>query len=305
MIAFVVRRVIGLIATVWIVYTATFFLMYAVPGGPFSADRKLDPEVEANLKRAYNLDLPVYEQYFIQLGRALRGDLGPSYRLADFTVAEIIAQGLPISAALGVLALAFAILLGMAAGIVSAVYRGTIADVLLMTAATIGIALPSFVIASLAILLFVFLMPLFPAAGWGTVRQLVLPAMCLGALYAAEIARITRTGMLDTLSQDYIRTARAKGLGQTAVVLRHALPGTLLPVVSFLGPATAGILTGSIVVEKIFAIPGLGWHFVQAALQRDFLLEMGLVLLYTVLLYTMNFLVDLSYAVLDPRVELR
>ena len=305
MIAFVVRRVIGLIATVWIVYTVTFFLMYAVPGGPFSTDRKLDPEVEANLKRAYNLDLPVYEQYFIQLGRALRGDLGPSYRLADFTVAEIIAQGLPISAALGVLALAFAIVLGMPAGIVSAVYRGTIADVLLMTAATIGIALPSFVIASLAILLFVFLIPLFPAAGWGTVRQLVLPAMCLGALYAAEIARITRTGMLDTLSQDYIRTARAKGLGQAAVVLRHALPGTLLPVVSFLGPATAGILTGSIVMEKIFAIPGLGWHFVQAALQRDFLLEMGLVLLYTVLLCAMNFLVDLSYAILDPRVELR
>ena len=305
MTAFVVRRLVGLVITVWIVYTVTFFLMYAVPGGPFSADRKLDPEVEANLKRAYNLDLPVYEQYLIQLGRALRGDLGPSYRLADFTVTEILAQGLPISASLGVLALAFAILLGMAAGIVSAVYRGTIADVLLMTAATIGIALPSFVIASLAILLFVFLIPLFPAAGWGTVRQLVLPAICLGALYAAEIARITRTGMLDTLSQDYIRTARAKGLGQAAIVLRHALPGTLLPVVSFLGPATAGILTGSIVVEKIFAIPGLGWHFVQAALQRDFLLEMGLVLLYTVLLYTMNFLVDLSYAILDPRVELR
>jgi oligopeptide transport system permease protein len=260
--------------------------------------------VEANLKRAYNLDLPVYQQYFIQLGRAVRGDLGPSYRLADFTVAEIIAQGLPISAALGVLALAFAIVLGLAAGIVSAVYRGTVADVLLMTAATIGIALPSFVIASLAILLFVFLIPLFPAAGWGTVRQLVLPAICLGALYAAEIARITRTGMLDTLSQDYIRTARAKGLGQTAIVLRHALPGTLLPVVSFLGPATAGILTGSVVMEKIFAIPGLGWHFVQAALQRDILLEMGLVLLYTVLLCTMNFLVDLSYAILDPRVEL-
>jgi oligopeptide transport system permease protein len=174
-----------------------------------------------------------------------------------------------------------------------------------MTAATIGIALPSFVIASLAILLFVFLIPLFPAAGWGTVRQLVLPAVCLGALYAAEIARITRTGMLDTLSQDYIRTARAKGLGQTAIVLRHALPGTLLPVVSFLGPATAGILTGSVVMEKIFAIPGLGWHFVQAALQRDILLEMGLVLLYTVLLCTMNFLVDLSYAILDPRVELK
>ena len=301
---FVVRRLVGLVVTLWIVFTVTFLLMHAVPGGPFSTERKLDPEIEANLKRAYDLDRPLYEQYFIQLARAAQGDLGPCYRLADFTVNEVIAQGLPISASLGILALAFAVGLGMVAGIVSAVYRGSAADVLLMTAATVGIALPSFVIASLAILLFVFLVPLFPAAGWGTPQQLVLPAICLGALYAAEIARITRTGMLDTLSQDYIRTARAKGLGQAAIVLRHALPGTLLPVVSFLGPATAGILTGSIVIEKIFAIPGLGWHFVQAALQRDYLLEMGLVLLYTVLLYTMNFLVDLSYAVLDPRVEL-
>jgi oligopeptide transport system permease protein len=304
MTAFVARRLIGLVLTLWVVFTVTFFLLHAVPGGPFSSERQLDPEIEANMRRSMNLDLPLYQQYFIQLGRTVRGDLLPSLRLKDFPVTEVIAQGLPVSAALGVLALAFAIILGMAAGIISAVYRGSLPDVLLMTAATIGIALPSFVIASLAILLFVFLIPLFPAAGWGSLRQLVLPAMCLGALYAAEIARITRTGMLDTLSQDYIRTARAKGLGQASVVLRHALPGTLLPVVSFLGPATAGILTGSIVVEKIFAIPGLGWHFVQAALQRDYTLEMGLVLLYTVLLYTMNFLVDLSYAILDPRVEL-
>jgi oligopeptide transport system permease protein len=304
MTAFVVRRLIGLVLTLWVVFTVTFFLLHAVPGGPFSSERQLDPEIEANMRRSMNLDLPLYQQYFIQLGRTVRGDLLPSLRLKDFPVVEVIAQGLPVSAALGVLALAFAIILGMAAGIISAVYRGSLPDVLLMTAATIGIALPSFVIASIAIMLFVFLIPLFPAAGWGSFRQLVLPAMCLGALYAAEIARITRTGMLDTLSQDYIRTARAKGLGQATVVLRHALPGTLLPVVSFLGPATAGILTGSIVVEKIFAIPGLGWHFVQAALQRDYTLEMGLVLLYTVLLYTMNFLVDLSYAILDPRVEL-
>ena len=304
MTAFILRRLVGLVVTLWIVFTATFLLMHAVPGGPFSSERQIDAEIKANLERAYDLDRPLYEQYFSQLGRAIRGDLGPCYRLADFTVNEVIAQGLPISASLGVLALAFAVVLGMSAGIVSAVYRGSPADLLLMTAATLGIALPSFVIASVAITVFVFTLGLFPAAGWGTVGHLVLPAICLGALYAAEVARITRTGMLDTLSQDYIRTARAKGLGKAAVVLRHALPGTMLPVVSFLGPATAGILTGSIVIEKIFAIPGLGWHFVQAALQRDYLLEMGLVLLYTLLLYTMNFLVDLSYAILDPRVEL-
>jgi oligopeptide transport system permease protein len=305
MTTFVVRRLIGIALTLWIVYTITFFLIRAVPGGPFSSERQLDPEIEANLKRAYNLHLPVYQQYFIEIGKALRGNLGISTKLQDFTVTDVVVQGFPISAALGLLALTFALLLGLAAGITSAVYRGSAADVLLMSAATIGIAVPSFVIASLAILLFVFLVPLFPAAGWGTVWHLVLPALCLGALYAAEIARITRTGMLDTLSQDYIRTAQAKGLSQAAVVLRHALPGTMLPVVSFLGPATAGILTGSVVIEKIFAIPGLGWHFVQAALQRDFTLEMGLVLLYTALLCVMNFLVDISYAILDPRVELK
>jgi oligopeptide transport system permease protein len=187
---------------------------------------------------------------------------------------------------------------------VSAAYRGSIADVALMSVATIGIALPSFVVAGLAILVFVFMIPIFPAAGWGTFQQLVLPAACLGALYAAEIARITRSSMLDVLSQDHIRTARAKGLSQSAVLLRHALPGAMLPVVSFLGPATAGILTGSVVIEKIFAIPGLGWHFVQAALQRDYTLTMGLVLLYTFMLFMLNFLVDLSYRILDPRVEL-
>jgi oligopeptide transport system permease protein len=278
--------------------------MRAVPGGPYSGERNLPPEIEENIKHRYRLDLPLYEQYLIELKNVASGDLGMSVRLYDFDVNRIIAQGLPISAALGILALMFALTLGLAAGIVSAAYRGSIADVALMSVATIGIALPSFVVAGLAILLFVFIFPIFPPAGWGTFQQLVLPAVCLGALYAAEIARITRSSMLDVLSQDHIRTARAKGLGQAAVLLRHALPGALLPVVSFLGPATAGILTGSVVIEKIFAIPGLGWHFVQAALQRDYTLTMGLVLLYTFLLFTLNFLVDLSYRILDPRVEL-
>jgi oligopeptide transport system permease protein len=289
----------------WIVFTASFLLMRAVPGGPYSGERNLPPEIEENIRHRYRLDLPLYEQYLVELGNVVRLDFGLSLRLLDFDVNRVIAQGLPISAALGIFALAFAVTLGLSAGIVSALYRGSLADRLLMSLATIGIALPSFVIAGLAIMLFVFKIPIFPAAGWGTLRQLILPAICLGTLYAAEIARIARTGMLDALSQDYVRTARAKGLSWLTVALRHALPGAMLPVVSFLGPAVAGILTGSVVIERIFAIPGLGWHFVQAALQRDYTLAMGLVLLYTLLLYTMNFLVDLSYGILDPRVELK
>jgi oligopeptide transport system permease protein len=305
MITFILRRLVGMLLTLWVVFTVSFFLMRAVPGGPYSGERNLPPEIEANIKHRYRLDLPWYDQYTYELGNVLHGDFGLSLRLYDFNVNQIIVQGLPISASLGILAMAFALALGLTAGIASAVSRGSFADVTLMSVATVGIALPNFVIASLAIILFVFLIPVFPAAGWGSFQQLVLPAMCLGALYAAEIARIVRTGMLDVLSQDYIRTARAKGLSEFNVVMRHALPGALLPVVSFLGPATAGILTGSVVIERIFAIPGLGWHFVQAATQRDYTLAMGLVLLYTALLFTMNFLVDLSYGILDPRVELK
>jgi oligopeptide transport system permease protein len=302
---FILRRFLGLIFTLWIVFTLSFLLMRAVPGGPYSNERNLPPEIEENFKERYELNLPIYEQYWNRLREMVRGDLGPSQRLLDFSVNEVIRQGLPVSACLGILALTFAITLGLCAGIVSALYRGSMADIALMSIATVGIALPSFVIGGLSIMLFVFVIPIFPAAGWGTLRQLVLPAICLGSVYAAEIARITRTGMLDALSQDFVRTARAKGLSELAVALRHALPTALLPVVSFLGPAVAGILTGSVVVERIFAIPGLGWHFVQSALQRDYTVSMGLVLLYTLLLYSMNFLVDLSYSILDPRVELK
>jgi oligopeptide transport system permease protein len=219
-------------------------------------------------------------------------------------VNEIVAQGLPISVALGLAALAFAVALGLAAGIVSALRRQSVWDLSLMSLATIGIAIPDFVVAGVMIMLLVFTVPLFPAAGWGELDHLVLPAFCLGAPYAAYIARLTRTGMLDVLSQDFIRTAYAKGLPPRSVVFRHALRSALLPVVSFLGPATAGILTGSLVVERIFNIPGLGSHFIEAALQRDYTLAMGMVLLYTALLYTMNLLVDLAYVWLDPRVKL-
>lgn len=289
--------------TLWVVFTVSFFLMRAVPGGPFDSERNLPPEIEANMMRRYHLDDPLWNQYWRQLSNTIQGDLGDCYR-RDLPVDRYIREGLPVSAALGLLALVFSMVLGITAGIVSAVHRGSVSDLALRSVATVGIALPNFVVAGLAIIGFVFLFPVFPAAGWGSVRQLILPAFCLGAPYAAYVARIMRTSMLDVLSQDYIRTARAKGLTKRQVVLRHALPGALLPIMSFLGPATAGILTGSLVIERIFYIPGLGSHFVQAALDRDYTLAMGLVLLYTVLLYTMNVLVDISYALLDPRIEL-
>jgi oligopeptide transport system permease protein len=305
MLTFIFKRLVWMLVTLWVVFTLSFFLMRAVPGGPFDSDRRLEPDIEKNMLRRYHLDEPLPQQYWRELQNVFfRFDFGYSYKQADFTVNRIIAQGLPVSAALGVLALAFAISLGLVAGITSAVRRGSLPDLALMTLATIGIALPNFVVAGISILFFVFLIPIFPPAGWGSFQQLVLPALCLGAPHAADVARITRTSMLDVLSQDHIRTARAKGLSAARVVWGHALPGALLPVVSYLGPAIAYILTGSLVIEQIFAIPGLGSHFVEAALQRDYTLAMGCVLLYTVILFTMNLIVDLSYSVLDPRVEL-
>jgi oligopeptide transport system permease protein len=303
-IAFLFKRLLWMVLTLWVVFTISFFLMRAVPGGPFDSERRLEPEIEANIKRRYHLDEPLIQQYWRELKNVARLDLGYSYKLGDYTVNRVILEGLPVSMALGTLALAFALALGLVAGITSAVRRGSVADLALMSLATIGIALPSFVIAGVSIILFVFLVPIFPAAGWGSFDQLVLPALCLGAPYAADVARISRTSMLDVLSQDHIRTARAKGLSPTRVIWGHALPGAMLPIVSFLGPAVAGILTGSLVIEQIFAIPGLGSHFIQASLQRDYTLAMGCELLYTVILFTMNTLVDMSYSFLDPRVEL-
>lgn len=302
MIAFLFRRLIWMVLTVWVVFTITWFLADATPGTPFDTEREFAPEVRANLMRRYNLHLPTFQRYRLDLWNLVQGDLGVSSKMADFTVNRVVAECWPVSAALGALALSLAMVLGLPAGIVSAVRRGSLADVGLMSIATIGIALPNFVIAGFAILLFSFTIPLLPPAGWGSPSNLVLPAFCLGAPYAAYIARIARTGMLDVLSQDFIRTARAKGLRPAHVILTHALPTAVMPVVSFLGPAVAGIISGSLVVEQLFAIPGLGFAFVQAAIVNDTTMSMGLVVLYTILLFTMNTLVDVAYTLLDPRV---
>jgi oligopeptide transport system permease protein len=322
---FLARRLLWFVLTVWAVVTLSFFLMRSVRGGPFSAERALHPAIEHNLEARYHLDWPQWKQYLqyvgpLNLGQGgfrfvggdgsdpfggvLACDLGPSYRYRDFTVNEILAQSLPVSLTLGALALAWALVIGLTAGVASALLRGSALDVLVRLTATLGIALPNFVLAGLLIVGLCFATGWLPPAGWGRLEHLVLPSFVLGAPFAAYIARLTRSGVLDVLSQDYVRTAVAKGLPPRIVVTRHVLRGALLPVISYLGPAAAGVLTGSLVVEKIFAIPGTGTHFVNSALNRDYTLSMGVTILYTVLVYSLNVVVDLAYTFLDPRIKL-
>jgi oligopeptide transport system permease protein len=322
---FLLRRFAWFLVTIFVVVTFSFVLMRQVRGGPFDGERSLNPAIEANIQARYHLDWPLWKQYahyvgpfnldergpaFLggdgsaRFGGVLTGDFGPSYKYRDFTVNDIVGQSLPISMTLGAVALLWALLLGLTAGVLSALRRGSRLDVSLRVAATAGIALPNFTIAGFLVILFVFLVPLLPVAGYGTWRHLLLPGFALGAPFAAYIARLTRTGMLEVLSQDYIRTAHAKGLPPRLVLLRHAIRGGILPVVSYLGPATAGILTGSLVIERIFAIPGMGSHFVNSALNRDYTLAMGVTILYTVLVYGLNTLVDVVYTLLDPRISL-
>ncbi len=304
MMRFLVRRAIWLVLTLWIVFTISFFLMRNTKGGPFDGERTLEPAVKKQLEARYHLDKPFWKQYWLTIGNYLSGDFGYSIKMPDQRVSYFVREGLPISATLGLLSLSLAIVIGVTIGVLAALRRGRIIDTSLMALATIGIALPNFILASLAVLLFAFVWHWFPPAGWGDPEHLILPVCCLAAPYAAYIARLTRTSMLEVLGQDYLRTAMAKGLSPSRIVIRHALRGALLPVVTYLGPAAAGILTGSLVIEQTFGIPGLGTHFVKAALTYDYTLCMGLVLLYTLILYTLNFLVDLSYSWLDPRVKL-
>jgi oligopeptide transport system permease protein len=300
---FLLRRAGWVVLTLWVVYTVSFLLMRSVPGGPFSSERQLPEAIRRNFEERYRTDDPLLVQYLDHFGRALRGDLGMSFKLGDFSVNDVIYQGFPVSASLGILAINFALLFGITAGVLSASRRNSPIDAGFMSLAAVGVAVPNFILASLAIVVFVFWFHLLPAGGWGTLKQLILPSLCLAAPIAAYVARLTRAGMLDVLNLDYIRTAYAKGLPESKVVIRHALRGSLLPVISYLGPATAAVLTGSPIVEKIFNIPGMGSHFVEAALQRDYTLSLGLVMAYTALLLMMNTLVDFSYALIDPRVK--
>ncbi|MFQ5956228.1 MAG: ABC transporter permease [Candidatus Brocadiales bacterium] len=302
--AFVIRRFVWLVIVLFVIATASFFLMRFAPGGPFDKERSLPEAIEKNLRAKYHLDRPLGVQYLIYMGGLIKGDLGPSFKYRNRSVNEIIAQSFPISLTLGLYALSLALIAGVSAGTFAAVKKHSAFDFATMSVAMLGISLPNFFLGLILLLIFCFKLPLFPAAGWGGPGQMVLPVLTLAAPFTAYIARLMRASMLDVLSQHYIRTARAKGLSEFQVVSRHALKNAITPVVSYMGPAAAAVLTGSIVIEKIFAVPGLGTHFVNAALNRDYTLVMGTVLLYSLLLVLFNLIVDIIYSFIDPRVKL-
>jgi oligopeptide transport system permease protein len=301
---YILRRLLYFIPTLVAIYTLAFLLMHAAPGSPFAQEKGLPPEVLQARMAEYHLDRPLIVQYGLYAWDlvTLRGHASIRYPNRN-VIGDIMAPAFPVSLSLGVFALGLAVMVGTAAGVASAARPRSLMDYAAMAGAMIGISQPSFVIASLLMAVFAFSLRWLPVGGWGSPSQIVLPAVALAALPAAYIARLVRTGMLEVLSADFIRTARAKGLTERRVLLDHALPTAWLPVLGYLGPAAAQIFTGSFVVEKIFAIPGLGTHFVDSALQRDHPLILATILLYAVLLVVFNLLVDVGYAWLDPRIR--
>jgi oligopeptide transport system permease protein len=303
--SYAARRVAGFLPVLFVIVSCAFFVMRLAPGGPFDQDRALPEQVRTNIEARYHLDEPLWRQYLRYLGDVIRGDLGPSFRYPDRTVNELLALGFPVSLQLGGCAMLVAILLGGSAGLVAGVRRNSPLDYLSMSLALGGVSVPNFVLGPLLMLVFAVGLGWLPVAGWGSWRHVILPAVTLGSFYAAYIARLTRAGLLEVIGQDFIRTARAKGLREAVVILRHALPCAVLPVVTYLGPAAAAVLTGSVVVETIFSIPGIGRYFVGGALNRDYTLVLGTVLAYSLLLLLFNLIVDLLSAWLDPRVQIR
>lgn len=303
MLRFITRRLLETIPVLFAIITATFFMIRFVPGGPFTAERGISPEILRNLEEHYGLNQPLHIQYFEYLGNLLKGDLGPSFKYPNRTVNEIIADKLPTSLELGSWSLLVALLIGLPLGVLAAVKRNTWIDYLCSSTAMIGICVPTFVMGPLLILLFAIHLRWVNASGWYEPIDRILPSIVLGFFYSAYITRLTRGGMLDILNQDFIRTARAKGASEARVVFKHGLRGGLLPVVSFLGPAIAGILTGSFVIETIFQIPGLGREFVNSAFNRDYTLVLGTVILYATLVVALNLVVDVVQVWLNPRLK--
>lgn len=303
MLRYAIKRLGGAVPTLLLIIAISFFMMRLAPGGPFSRERQLPAEVEANLVKAYHLDDPLWQQFLRYLGNVLQGDFGPSFKYKDFSVNELIWGGFPTSAVLGGVAMLLALVVGVAAGAFAALRQNSQADYGTMAFAMIGIAIPNFVVAPVLTLVLGLWLGWFPVGGWGDLQHWVLPIIALALLPISNIARLTRGSMIEVLRSNYVRTARSKGLPERVTITRHALKAAMLPVVSYLGPAIAGIITGSVIIEQIFNIPGIGRYFVQAALNRDYTLVMGVTIFYGALIIFLNLLADLVYGFLDPKIR--
>jgi oligopeptide transport system permease protein len=305
MLSYALRRLLQVVPTLFVIVTAAFFVMRLAPGGPFDQEQTLPPEIAANLEAAYGLDQPMVAQYGHYLASLAHGDLGPSFKYKDFRVSELIVRGLPVTLTIGALALLLAVGLGVPLGMLAALRHNGALDHAVMGVALVGIAIPNFVVAPVLALLFGVKLGWLPVAGWepGNVRFLILPVLTLALPFVAYIARLARGSLLEVLQAPYMRAARAKGLTQGVLLRRHALKPTLMPVISFLGPAAAALLTGSLVVEQVFGLPGVGRYFVQGAINRDYTLVMGMVIFYAALILLLNLAVDLLYGWLDPRIR--
>jgi oligopeptide transport system permease protein len=303
MLTFLLKRLFHGLAVIWVVATLTFILLRLAPGGPFDRERKLPPEVLANIEAKYHLDEPLFRQYLRYLTGILHADLGPSYKYLDRGVKEIILDTLPTSVFLGLLALVFALMVSFPTGLIAAYFRNSWIDRLALLTATLGISVPHFILGALLIWLFALQLGWLQAGRWDSAASMILPTVTLGAAPAAYIAALLRSTLIEALGEDFIRTARAKGLRESAVLFKHALRNSLVPVLTVMGPLTAALLTGSFVVEYVFAIPGMGRFFITAVTDRDYPLIMGVTLVYTALLVAANFLVDLFYAYVDPRIQ--
>ncbi|MGL5737610.1 MAG: oligopeptide ABC transporter permease OppB [Plesiomonas shigelloides] len=305
MLKFIFRRLLEAIPTLLVLITVSFFMMRLAPGSPFTGERSLPPEVLANIEAKYHLNEPLYSQYFRYLGQLAQGDFGPSFKYKDFSVNDLVSQAFPVSLEIGIYAFILALMLGVTAGVIAALKQNTVLDYTVMGFAMTGVVIPSFVIAPLLVLLFSLGLKLLPAGGWndGSLINMVLPVSALAIAYTASIARITRGSMIEVLHSNFIRTARAKGLPLRRIVLRHAIKPAMLPVISYLGPAFVGIITGSIVIETIFGLPGIGRLFVNGALNRDYSMVLSLTILVGTLTILFNAIVDILYAFIDPKIR--
>lgn len=304
MFKYIIKRLLASIITLWAVITITFILMFKIPGGPFDGEKVLPPQIKANLEEKFGLNKPLYKQYEIYMGNLLKGDLGPSIKYEGRTVNDIIGYSFGASAKLGTVAVVITLLLGIYMGVSAALHQGKWQDNLCMIIATLGVTIPSFVLATLLVLLFAVKLGWLPAIGFDGPRYYILPAIALAGYSMAFIARLTRSRLLDVIRQDYIRTATAKGLSKNVVIYKHALRNCLIPIITYLGPLIAGVLTGSFVVESIFGIPGLGREFVTCIYNRDYTVILGVTVFYSAFLILCNLVVDILYVIIDPRIQL-